>query len=87
MTGIAAQLGDAYQAVGGWLLMAGVPLLVVGWGLRAERNWARFMAFGLAVIAAVLGLWLISQWAWMPAMVPMIYAILVGWFLTRSSVQ
>ena len=55
--------------------------------MRTERNWARFMAFGLAVIAAVLGLWLISQWAWMPAMVPMIYAILVGWFLTRNSVQ
>ena len=87
VTGIASQLGDAYQVVGIWLLTGGLPLLVVGWGLRTERSWARPLTWGLAVLAAVSGLWMLSQMRWFPAMVPLTYAVLMGWFLTRRNDQ
>ena len=83
VTGIASQLGVAYQSVGMGLLTAGLPLLGVGWSLRTEHSWARPLTWSLAGLAAVSGIWLLFRMLWLPAMVPLTYAGFMGWYLTR----
>jgi uncharacterized membrane protein YeaQ/YmgE (transglycosylase-associated protein family) len=81
--GLAASLGGVFQSLGWVLLGLGFPLALAGWGWNNSKSWARPLTQILGIAGALAGIWLLTRFAFVEALLPLSYAALVGWVLGK----